>query len=226
MSTFTLNKPFPLSLTIKITNFCNSKCLTCFIWKQKNNNELTFTDYKKIIINLKIKPLFLTITGGEPFLRKDFLKILNLILQHWQPKYLTIATNGLLTEVIVNFFKDLKIPTTTKIFLNFSLDGTKNIHNYQRGINNGFQQTLNTIKILQQKKIKNLYLGIGHTLTKHNLNNFNEFSRLVKKIKPNSFSLEIYQQRKEFYNEDEKKLAITYIDFKSKILKIKKLAMN
>src|ERR1043166_2790477 len=74
----------PLKLRIGLTNRCNSKCIMCNIWKMVDNDapwlaeELRAEEIDKILdrnsrffSNLN----HISITGGEPTLRRDFVEI-------------------------------------------------------------------------------------------------------------------------------------------------------
>lgn len=60
---------FPMWIGFKVTSKCNFKCIHC--WVQRRENEPSF---EEIIVALdklkKMSVMHITITGGEPFLRK------------------------------------------------------------------------------------------------------------------------------------------------------------
>ncbi|MAG39077.1 hypothetical protein CMO90_03220 [Candidatus Woesearchaeota archaeon] len=93
-----LNTPkiLPLNYTFLITKECNSKCKTCLIWKNKNDkNELTTNEWNNVCKSIGKKASWITITSGEPFLRKDIKKIINSVLKYNQPDHtITFAKNG------------------------------------------------------------------------------------------------------------------------------------
>jgi sulfatase maturation enzyme AslB (radical SAM superfamily) len=76
---------------------CNLRCTHCFISCAPDNHDLPMMQTEKIIGYLKeaeqlgVKDIYFT--GGEPFLHKDFLSILELTLQKFPA---SILTNGLL----------------------------------------------------------------------------------------------------------------------------------
>ena len=74
----------PSRLHIALTYRCNSRCRMCSIWEiyQKDRKmlpkEFTFEEFKKIIDNY---PHFhdIWLTGGEPLLKEDAVKIMQYI---------------------------------------------------------------------------------------------------------------------------------------------------
>ena len=71
----------PNQLILFVTSLCNFACETCFYWEKLNDtrNDLTFEELEKISSNFnEIKLLLLT--GGEPYLRKNFFEIIKTFL--------------------------------------------------------------------------------------------------------------------------------------------------
>jgi MoaA/NifB/PqqE/SkfB family radical SAM enzyme len=64
--------PIPYHATIKITERCNSRCLTCSSWKMASSGELSFEEIRDYYAQLKSAGTrSVTLTGGEPLLRPD-----------------------------------------------------------------------------------------------------------------------------------------------------------
>ncbi|MCM8786464.1 MAG: radical SAM protein [Candidatus Omnitrophica bacterium] len=75
---------------LEITYRCNLDCVYCYCLK--NSNEISTNQFKKIIAQLKdLNIFFLTFSGGEPFLREDFLEL-----------YLYAKQKGFLISVLTN----------------------------------------------------------------------------------------------------------------------------
>lgn len=95
------NKITPLFVHINVTNKCNLSCGYCF---NRNNNkkDTTFDNYQKIIdILSKSGNLKVTITGGEPFYRKDIQDFI--IYAKKRIPYVFITTNGTLFKKDMDF---------------------------------------------------------------------------------------------------------------------------
>ena len=69
----------PIELHFQVTERCNFSCPWCYVQYGPSEEELTLEEVKKYIIE-GIKPLMLlqvTLTGGEPFLRKDIFELVD-----------------------------------------------------------------------------------------------------------------------------------------------------
>src|SRR3989338_7943902 len=75
-----LARPSLFRLDVAVTYLCDSACTYCKIWElhRKNpgllNKELKLEDYEKLFDGLDIS--WLHLTGGEPFLKKEFVEII------------------------------------------------------------------------------------------------------------------------------------------------------
>jgi MoaA/NifB/PqqE/SkfB family radical SAM enzyme len=67
---FGFPKLLPFSIVISVSFRCNSKCRTCDVWR-KPNDDLTLDEWTRVFQHIGRGPIYLTFTGGEPFLRKD-----------------------------------------------------------------------------------------------------------------------------------------------------------
>jgi molybdenum cofactor biosynthesis enzyme MoaA len=81
-----------------VTSICNARCRTCFYWLELNRKgDMTFEELSRLSSTM---PEFhdLWISGGEPFLRKDLARIIELFYRHNHIRDVRIPTNGLPTE--------------------------------------------------------------------------------------------------------------------------------
>jgi len=113
-----------LNPSIDLSNICNLNCPYCYIEKagslskKKNNNELSFEEYK-IIIDKLIAAGAKTINiigAGEPTIDKDFKKIVEYI-KNLSIKVL-IATNGIeiaKSESLLSFLNDIEASIVLKV---------------------------------------------------------------------------------------------------------------
>lgn len=196
-----LNAPklYPFNLTISVTNRCNSKCKTCNIWKSnQEENELGLEDWRKILKSIGKCPVWITISGGEPFLREDLVSIIKIINKYNRPSIINIATNGILTDKIYREVKEVLTFYKGKLIVNLSADGIKQKHDFIRGVR-CFDKVLETYKKL--KKIKNLTIGIHTVISKYNVRDVSEIYNFFEKLNPDSMIYEIAENRAELQNE-------------------------
>ena len=84
---------WPRLINLEVTKLCNAQCDFCPCWEIKDYPQLK--DYSEVMAHFK--PIVLSLNGGEPLLRKDFLDIVDQVRPHCT--YLTMITHGqLLTE--------------------------------------------------------------------------------------------------------------------------------
>ncbi len=71
-----LNKSLPSYLILFVNNICQLRCDMCFYWDsmQVKTTQLTLEEIEKLAKSLP-NLLQLTLTGGEPSLRKDLPEI-------------------------------------------------------------------------------------------------------------------------------------------------------
>ncbi len=80
----------PTSLTLEITKRCNATCDFCPYWEADEVDEVK--DFTPAIRHFQ--PLQVSITGGEPFLRKDLVDIVKQVKGVPGFRYIGLYTNG------------------------------------------------------------------------------------------------------------------------------------
>jgi len=172
---------FPTNAIIAITYRCNSRCLTCDIWKKKPRKEVSPSLYKKLPSSLKD----INLTGGEPFLRNDLPEIVRMIKKTCPYARIIINTNGLLPQKIITITQEI-LKIEPRVALRISLDGLNKTHDKMRGIKGAFQKALATIEGLKKTTIKDL--GISFTLTNQNTD---QLLKVYKFTKENNLQLSL-----------------------------------
>lgn len=202
-------KTLPMNITLSVTDRCNSRCKTCNIWKYYRKNpgrikdELTLDEYESIFSRLG-NLFWVTITGGEPFMRADLKDIISSLYNKNRPVFLTIATNGLMTEKIIKDVRYIsgKCPNM-KIFINFSIDGIGKKNDAIRGVGGAFKKSTETIHRLKivQKRHRNIFIGVNTVISRYNVKDIEEIYDYVdKNILPDSHIFELAEKRAKLYN--------------------------
>jgi radical SAM protein with 4Fe4S-binding SPASM domain len=168
-------KLIPLSCVFELTYRCNLSCVHCYIVRRKKR-ELETDVILKILKELKNQGcLFLTFSGGEIFLRRDFFKIAR------YAKKLNFAirlfTNGtLIDRKIADKIKNLK-PLSVEI----SCYGFKETHEKITRQKKSFSKTIKAVKLLKNRGIK---VFVKSVLLKQNVHEIWELKNFViKKLK-------------------------------------------
>jgi Fe-coproporphyrin III synthase len=147
-----------------LTNLCNSRCKTCNIWKNKKREEIDFETLEKFAETSLFKKIrFLSLTGGEPFLRKDIDKVVNMFKRKNPKLHIAILSNALMPEVIYEKVKNMP----KDVLITFSFNGKEETHDETRGVEGNFKKLLSSIE-----KLKSLNQNISFifTVTKENYN--------------------------------------------------------
>lgn len=159
---------------IDITPHCNFRCIHCYHpFDSYDNTEFTYEEIEDLFKILAELGVFrITISGGEPFLRKDIFQILEL-----GSKYnfiFEIFTNGsLLTEKMVERCSRLNV-----IKLSFSYYGDKDDYNHITQ-SNCYDKLMNNV----QYCIKyNIDYNLKFILMKCNYHHLQDFQKLTKKL--------------------------------------------
>jgi len=133
----------PLTITWDLTYACNLKCIHCAVAAGKPlSSELSTGECKQILNMLKDEGIFkIGFSGGELFMRKDFLEILNLASK--MDFAIEIASNSFsVDKPLVEKLKDIGVSA-----VQYSVDGLEKTHDGIRGIDGAFSKTMEAIKL-------------------------------------------------------------------------------
>lgn len=145
----------PIEATIAVTFRCNSKCIMCNIWKEKDFQEILPEAYSKLPGSLKT----INITGGEPFLRKDLVEVIRNIHKAAPKSRIVISTNGFLTDRTVEIVRQI-LKFHPILGVGVSIDGLGEMHDRIRGYPGGFEKAVATVKALKANGVTDLRLGM------------------------------------------------------------------
>jgi MoaA/NifB/PqqE/SkfB family radical SAM enzyme len=142
----------------------------------------------------------MTFTGGEPFLRGDLDDMVVSAYRHCKPEVITIPTNGMLTERILEKVERMcrECPTSS-IGINLSLDGIGDEHDDIRGVEGNWKLSMETWTRLKelQSEHKNLVLTVHTVISRFNAHRFKEIQEGLKFLKPDSYITEVAEERVE-----------------------------
>lgn len=178
-----------------VTYRCNSRCKSCFNWKnlQKiDQKELDLNEIQKISENLPSFP-WLLLSGGEPFLRKDVFDIVRIFHENNNIRYVSIPTNGILVDRIYSGTKRiLAIDDNLTVNIAFSLDGIGKMHDELRGTKENFQRVIESYNKLKslKKEYNNLNIKFNTVISNKNYKYANEILDFVKTLAPDLHSFD------------------------------------
>ena len=140
----------PLEVLIAITDRCNSRCIHCWADGLNSGNEIPTEKAKEVIKKLlDSNILHISLSGGEPLLRKDIFDLVSYMKDH--SVSVSLLTNGLLLneKTVSKLSKMLDDDDIIQV----SLDGPdENTYLRQRGVN-AFNKVVNGIRLLKESGI-------------------------------------------------------------------------
>lgn len=142
------SKVRPLSASLKLTENCQAKCVTCNYWQTRWEDGLNTERAVGIINRLGNFGIhYLRFTGGEPLLRRDLFQIMQQANMA-RFKRVTLQTNGLLLKKL---HKEINESPITKVVV--SLDGMEASNDQIRGIRGYFKLAMEGIGLLKGKQV-------------------------------------------------------------------------
>lgn len=177
----------PWYLIFAITGLCNQRCAMCFYTKNISGydprKELTLDEIA--LIAQGFNNLFqLTLSGGEPLLRKDCLDIARVFAARTPVQRITLTSNGMMPEKIADFVHAFcsEFPRVT-LSVNLSIDGLNEKHDKIRGVSGAFDRFLDSFDLLGSlaEKYKNVFRATATTISKINQGEVREILNYVEK---------------------------------------------
>jgi len=203
----------PSYLVYFVTAACNARCEMCFYWQEMESaatrKELTPEETRRIAEHLP-RLIQLTLSGGEPFLRQELVELVAPLLEKTRPIFLSIPTNGILTERIVQAAETLaaRYPWL-RLNMELSVDGLGEIHDRLRGRAGTFADLVRTWAELKalQPRLPNLRLGVLTVLSGLNQDKiFDTLKYIRSELKPDR--MEVMYARGKMRNPAAAKVAI------------------
>ncbi|MFH1386992.1 MAG: radical SAM protein [bacterium] len=165
----------PSYLIFFVTANCNARCPHCFyrteIEAANTSKELKLEEITKIAKSLN--PLiYLSLAGGEPFLRPDLVEVVEMFYFQSGIQYCNIVTNGFYAERIVKTAQMiLKQCPSLKLKIQVSIDDFEPAHDENRGVPGIYQNAIKTVRRLSaeiQDHGSRLTVDIATCFTKSN----------------------------------------------------------
>lgn len=175
-----------LQFTYFVTSRCNARCPFCFYWQNRHTkrDELTLEEVEKVSASMG-DLLWLLMSGGEIFVRKDLPEIVETFYRNNHPVIITLPTNG--------FAPNLILPAVERILTNcpessvvvkVSLDGLGEEHDRMRNTPGNYEKAMETWEGLHQlrQRFENLQIGINTVFCRDNQDNMDEIIDFVNTL--------------------------------------------
>jgi AdoMet-dependent heme synthase len=171
--------PSPPFLILFINSICNMRCEHCFYWQQLNQrDDLSFAEI--VALSEELGPIEnLNLSGGEPFLRKEFDAICRQFIRRNGVKEIYVPTNAWFTDKTVRMIRSvLKEPALKLFAVEISLDGMPAFHDEFRKAPNSFRKAMETYDALAALQREDPRLQI-HAISVATEKNMGEIRRLT-----------------------------------------------
>lgn len=143
--------PSPPFLVLFINSICNMKCEHCFYWTALNKKDDLTRDEIFALSDSLGQIENLNLSGGEPFLRKEFGEICRKFITTNGVKQIYVPTNGYYRErTIAAITEVLKEPSLDLFVAEISLDGMPEFHDTFRVARHAFRKAMETYDALAE----------------------------------------------------------------------------
>ncbi len=201
----------PLRVAIVITHFCNLRCEFCMVVSPENIERakkmqpqvLSLEEIKSIVDQLP-RYSIVTITGGEPTARYDFMDIMRYINQKHKGHFVTNGTvlnDQKLAEVISMGASNLI--SSGLMSVGVSIEGPEELHDHIAKIKGAYKKTVHTIHTLGQekKKQKKKYpiVDLKVVITDENINNLIDIYNLAEENGADLVSFQVVNNQPSSY---------------------------
>src|SRR5262249_18957575 len=169
----------PPLVILFITSICNMKCEHCCYWESLNQrDDLSFDEI--VSSSGELGPIEnLNLSGGEPFLRKEFGAICRQFIRANGVKEIYVPSNGYFTERTVRQIREtLQEPDLRLFAIEFSLDGMPEFHDRFRKTKNSFTKAMETYDAVVEVQREDSRLQI-HAISTATADNMDEIRRLT-----------------------------------------------
>ena len=157
-------KGAPLHLTLFVTGRCNLRCRHCFHWREVEAGvegpDLEQIEALAASLEAMGPMLWVSLGGGEPFLRKDLPEIARAFGARGL-RHLAIPTNGLVARQDELLERILVENPDTFVSIAVSIDGPPEQHDAIRAVPGGHARSLEATRRLLAMKQRFANLGVG-----------------------------------------------------------------
>lgn len=197
----------PYKLNFAVTYRCNARCETCNIWKKDADPDIGTEKIRRFVSENPFLR-WVSLTGGEPFLREDLTEIVEILNEETELTILNIPTNGIKTSKIVEKVRDILKNDIPHVIVTVSLNGPKEIHEKINGVEGSWERSLETFEEL--KKIEEASKGfrtyLEYNVSGRNQDMFEETLESVSKVTEvdrEDFVVTFYHTSDHYYGNNE-----------------------
>jgi len=165
---FTLKYPYPMEVSYFINNICNLGCRHCYVGYEENKNALSVEQWKIVFDELiSMGALTFGNVGKEPVLAWNETRELLLYFKEKRQSIPKLRFGFVTNGTMLDKSKIEELERIRPDYIDISLDGTKDAHDYIRGFGN-YGRTMKNLKLTSEYEvIKKVF--ISFTANKFNI---------------------------------------------------------
>ena len=180
------------AVSFEVTQKCIARCVMCNIWQPSRQvSDLPIENWTDLLTSPIFSDLVeLDITGGEPFLRDDIVKLVGSLpgLKHVhlkKMKSVAVTTNGLLTRRILEYVPQMVERLSQcgmELIVVCAMDAVGEIHDRIRNVKDAWIKVDETIRGLNaiRQSNKNLIIGLKTTILPQSVDELDNISRYAE----------------------------------------------
>ncbi len=193
-----IHSAFPKFISFTVTNACNLRCKMCGQWSEEGyirnrtvdaRQRMTLEDWKRLVDEIAQRKIrFILVRGGEPFLFKGIIELLQYI--HARGIFLSVDTNGTFLD---RFAEHLS--TISRMHITFSVDGPEEVHDQVRNEQGSFRKIKRNIELLAELEKKNgntISKSICFTISKYNYHSLGSMADVARSLSMPSVNIVPY----------------------------------
>lgn len=163
--------PSPPFLVLFINSICNMKCEHCFYWTSLNKRDDLTRDELFALSDSLGRIENLNLSGGEPFLRKEFAEICRKFITTNGVRQIYVPSNGYFTDRCVAAVNEVLQEKDLDMFVvELSLDGMPEFHDKFRVARHAFEYAMRTYDALVEIQQRDPRLRIHSISTATDVN--------------------------------------------------------
>ena len=131
----------PRTVMVELTNLCNLRCVMCGIWEESPKVVFALDRYADLLAQNAVRNVaVLALTGGEPFMIRNFDEYYGLATRISPRSHVNVSTNGYYTDRTLEFLEGADRRRTS---ITISYDGVRS-HDAVRRIEGSAERLLAT----------------------------------------------------------------------------------
>lgn len=179
-------------LHMRLLENCNLKCKHCYAEERARTDVMDFDVFRKSIdiYSEKVKVRHFDVdkrvmlSGGEPFLHKEFKPMLEYAYQKSDITNISILTNGILVPEFMPFLMKYK----DKLRVQVSVEGGEAMDDEIRGRGH-FKKAVKALELLKENEFN---FHLSYTISKDNMDEYKNFMDLAKSFDSASNNMSPY----------------------------------